>query len=57
MQYFVQPGTELEWFEYWKKLRLHWHYALGFPHSDYRYHDHDKLAHYANACLLYTSLS
>ena len=49
MQYFVQPGTELEWFEYWKKLRLHWHYALGFPHSDYRYHDHDKLAHYANA--------
>ena len=49
MQYFVQPGTELEWFEYWKKLRLHWHYAPGFPQSDYRYHDHEKLAHYANA--------
>lgn len=49
MQYFVKPGTELQWFEYWKKLRLHWHQALGFSSKSYRYHDHEKLAHYANA--------
>ena len=49
MQFFVRPGQELEWFEYWKQWRLRWHKALGLGDSKYRYHDHDKLAHYANA--------
>lgn len=49
MQFFVKPGTELEWFEQWKESRLKWHKALGFGDANYRFHDHDKLAHYANA--------
>ena len=49
MQFFVRPGTELDWFEKWKALRLKWHLSLGFGEDNYRYHDHDKLAHYANA--------
>ncbi|PVX51837.1 glycyl-tRNA synthetase [Balneicella halophila] len=49
MQFFVQPGEEIKWFEYWKEARMKWHKALGFNDEDYRYHDHDKLAHYANA--------
>ncbi|MCK9617538.1 MAG: glycine--tRNA ligase [Lentimicrobiaceae bacterium] len=49
MQFFVRPGSELEWFEFWKKERLQWHHSLGIPENKYRYHDHDKLAHYANA--------
>ena len=49
MQFFVKPGTELEWFKRWKETRLRWHKALGFGDDAYRYHDHEKLAHYANA--------
>jgi len=49
MQFFVKPGTELAWFEEWKKRRMAWHQALGFGAENYRFHDHDKLAHYANA--------
>jgi glycyl-tRNA synthetase len=49
MQFFVAPGTELEWFETWKEIRMKWHRALGFGDEKYRFHDHDKLAHYANA--------
>ncbi|MBK9291756.1 MAG: glycine--tRNA ligase [Bacteroidetes bacterium] len=49
MQFFVRPGEELEWFDYWKKERLKWHLSLGIPASKYRFHDHEKLAHYANA--------
>lgn len=49
MQFFVKPGTELEWFAYWKEQRLKWHLSLGIPSEMFRYHDHDKLAHYANA--------
>ena len=49
MQFFVKPGTELEWFQKWKETRLKWHKALGFGDDHYRYHDHEKLAHYANA--------
>ena len=49
MQFFVRPGQELEWFNYWKQTRLKWHKALGLGDSKYRYHDHEKLAHYANA--------
>ncbi len=49
MQFFVQPGTELGWFSKWKETRMRWHQALGFGSENYRFHDHTKLAHYANA--------
>ncbi len=49
MQFFVRPGEEMKWFEYWKEFRMRWHKALGFGDENYRYHDHEKLAHYANA--------
>ena len=49
MQFFVKPGTELEWFGQWKETRMKWHQNLGFGAENYRFHDHDKLAHYANA--------
>jgi glycyl-tRNA synthetase len=49
MQFFVRPGEELEWFEHWKEKRLKWHLSFGFPENKYRFHKHDKLAHYANA--------
>ena len=51
MQFFVRPGTELEWYEYWKSQRLRWHKALGINPEKLRYHDHTKLAHYANAAV------
>jgi glycyl-tRNA synthetase len=51
MQFFVRPGTEGEWYKYWKEARLQWHLSLGLPAEKYRYHDHVKLAHYAKeAC-------
>lgn len=49
MQFFVRPGEELEWFEKWKQTRMKWHKSLGMGDKKYRFHDHDKLAHYANA--------
>lgn len=49
MQFFVRPGTEMEWYNYWKQTRINWHKSLGMPESSYRFHDHEKLAHYANA--------
>ena len=49
MQFFVKPGTEMEWFAKWKETRMKWHQALGFGAENYRFHDHEKLAHYANA--------
>jgi len=49
MQFFVKPGTDLEWFEKWKEARLNWHYSLGLGRDNYRFHNHEKLAHYANA--------
>jgi len=49
MQFFVQPGQEKVWYEYWKQERLKWHLSLGIPAEKYRFHDHEKLAHYANA--------
>jgi glycyl-tRNA synthetase len=49
MQFFVRPGEDTKWFEYWKEARLKWHKALGTAPEKYRYHDHVKLAHYANA--------
>lgn len=51
MQFFVPPGEELKWYEYWKELRLKWHLNLGTHPSKYRYHDHVNLAHYANAAV------
>ncbi len=51
MQFFVKPGTEMEWYAYWKEARLKWHKAMGIPAEKYRYHDHTKLAHYANAAV------
>ena len=49
MQFFVKPGTELDWYEKWKETRLRWHQTLGLGNDNYRFHDHEKLAHYANA--------
>ncbi len=49
MQYFVAPGTDLEWYATWKAKRLAWHHSLGLGADKYRFHDHLKLAHYANA--------
>ncbi|WP_374166840.1 glycine--tRNA ligase [Arcticibacter sp. MXS-1] len=51
MQFFVRPGSEMEWYEYWKQTRLSWHKALGTAPEKYRFHDHTKLAHYANAAV------
>jgi glycyl-tRNA synthetase len=51
MQFFCKPGTELEWYAFWKEQRLRWHQALGFNAANYRFHDHVKLAHYANAAV------
>lgn len=49
MQFFVRPGSELEWYNYWKDIRMKWHKTFGFNEDSYRFHDHIKLAHYANA--------
>jgi glycyl-tRNA synthetase len=49
MQFFVKPGTEMEWYNHWKVARMKWHSSFGFAANKYRFHDHLKLAHYANA--------
>jgi len=49
MQFFIPPGTQKEWYEHWKKTRLKWHVNLGLGRENYRFHDHEKLAHYADA--------
>ena len=49
MQFFVRPGTEMEWYKFWKAERMKWHLSTGIPAEKFRFHDHDKLAHYANA--------
>lgn len=51
MQFFVRPGTQMEWYNFWKEERLKWHLSLGLPANKYRYHNHVKLAHYADAAL------
>ncbi len=51
MQYFIRPGQEQEWYEHWKTIRLKWYKALGIDEGRLRYHDHDKLAHYAKAAV------
>ena len=49
LQFFVKPGEEMKWYDYWKETRMKWHQAIGFSEDNYRFHDHLKLAHYANA--------
>jgi len=49
MQFFIQPGTQKKWYEHWKENRINWHKSLGFTENDLRFHDHIKLAHYADA--------
>ncbi len=49
MQFFVRPGEEMKWYEYWKEFRMKWHNSLGMGDENYRFHDHENLAHYANA--------
>ena len=49
MQFFVKPGEEMKWYEYWKETRFNWHLSLGLGEENYRFHDHEKMAHYANA--------
>lgn len=49
MQFFIKPGTQKEWYDYWKETRLKWHLSLGLGEDSYRFHDHEKLAHYADA--------
>jgi glycyl-tRNA synthetase len=49
MQFFVRPGEEMKWYEHWKEARMKWHLSLGLGEENYRFHDHEKLAHYANA--------
>jgi glycyl-tRNA synthetase len=49
MQFFIQPGTQKKWYEFWKEERMKWHLALGFGQHNYRFHNHIKLAHYADA--------
>lgn len=51
MQFFVRPGTEMEWYNYWKETRLKFHKAVGLPAEKLQFHDHEKLAHYANAAV------
>jgi len=49
MQFFIKPGTQVDWYNYWKETRLKWHLSLGMGAENYRFHDHEKLAHYADA--------
>ena len=49
MQFFIKPGTQQKWYEHWKEHRLKWHLSLGMGKENYRFHDHEKLAHYADA--------
>ncbi|MEM0934100.1 MAG: glycine--tRNA ligase, partial [Bacteroidota bacterium] len=49
MQYFIKPGTQKEWYDTWKEKRLGWHLSLGLGEEKYRFHNHEKLAHYADA--------
>ena len=49
MQFFIKPGTQQEWYEHWKEHRMKWHMSLGMGEENYRFHDHEKMAHYADA--------
>lgn len=49
LQFFIRPGTQMEWYQTWKEKRMKWHLSLGLGPDNYRFHDHEKLAHYADA--------
>ncbi len=51
-EFFCKPGTDEEWFEYWKTERMNWYVNLGINPENLRFDDHaaDSLAHYAKAC-------
>jgi len=51
MQFFIRPGDEMKWYEHWKEKRMNWHKAIGIPAEKLKFHDHEKLAHYANAAV------
>jgi len=51
MQFFIRPGSQKEWYAYWKEERMKWHQSLGTPAASYRFKDHEKLAHYADAAV------
>ncbi|MBO9699864.1 MAG: glycine--tRNA ligase [Sporocytophaga sp.] len=51
MQFFIRPGEEMKWYEEWKQVRLKWHKAIGLPEGKLKFHNHEKLAHYANAAV------
>lgn len=51
MQFFVRPGTEAYWFDYWQEQRLQWYLALGIPRAQLSLHPHKHLAHYAQAAV------
>ncbi len=48
MQFFCRPGTQKEWFEYWRNERMKWHLSLGIPETKYKWHPHAKPAFYAD---------
>ena len=49
MQFFIKPGDQKKWYEFWKDNRMKWHLSLGIDQNKFRFHDHEKLAHYADA--------
>jgi len=51
MQFFIRPGDEKHWYDAWKQIRMKWHLAIGLPAEKLKFHDHEKLAHYANAAV------
>ncbi len=51
MQFFIRPGTQMGWYKFWSEERIKWHQSLGIPAAKLRFHDHVKLAHYADAAM------
>ena len=51
MQFFVKPGAQMEAFEEWREKRMNWHKDNGVRASRLRWHEHEKLAHYADAAV------
>ncbi|MBN1969979.1 MAG: glycine--tRNA ligase [Candidatus Delongbacteria bacterium] len=51
MEFFCKPGTEMEWFGYWKNFCLNWLSSLGMKPENVKYRDHEakELSHYSNA--------
>ena len=50
MQYFIKPGSEEKWMEYWKEVRMNWHTkAVGLKKKNLRFLEHEKLVFYCSA--------